>query len=256
MENKEINQGQEQNINKKENDFRNIMLSIVGVFIILAAVSGATYAYYAFNAENTGTITGTAATADLTLTVTKVSTDANGPLVPQPATTISKALVGTSSKTCVDANGNSVCQVYQIKIENKSTAAVYVRGYLKFTNGSSSKFTNIKWVLLGQTGTTFTKYSSATNVTYGLPSSSGTNISTSNSVTAVSGTVTTAPANHGDLFLTSTDLVANTGVKYYYIAVWVNETGAMQNSTDYGTFTGTVYFEAANGQGLTSTFTA
>lgn len=262
MENQNINQTKninlEQNsMNKKEHDFRNIMLSILGVFIILAAVSGGTYAYYAFSATNNTTVNGTAATANLTLAVTKSSTDATGPMVPQPATTIAKALVGTDSKTCVDGNGNTVCQVYQIAITNSSSAATFVRGYLKFT--TSGKFTNLKWVLLGQSGTSFTKYTSYTDVTYGLTSSSGTAITTATTVTATSATFSTSSTEHGDLFVTSTNLDKTGGTtptKYFYIVVWINETGAVQNSSDYGTFTGTVYFEAANGQGLTSTFTA
>lgn len=255
MEYQNINQ--EQNMSKKEHDFRKIMLTIVGVFVVLAAVSGGTYAYYAFSASNNTTITGTAATADLELIVTDPATSSTlgtGPLVPQPAQTITQALVGTNGVNCVDGNGNTVCRVYQIAIKNTSTAAAYVRGYLKFANGNNSLFQNVKWLLLGQTGSSYTKYTSTSGVTYGLTTSSGTAITTATSTTAVSATFSTESSNHGSLFLTSTDLTVDS-TKYYYIVVWINETGSAQNSTDYGSFTGTIYIEDAKGQGLTSTFT-
>jgi len=270
MENQNINQSQnieiqDQMLTKKEHDFRNIMLTIVGVFVILAAVSGGTYAYYAFSANEATVVNGIAATASINLAVSNQSaslssdTLGNQPLVPQPATTIAKALVGTNSKNCIDANNNAVCKVFKIKITNPSSAAIYVRVYLKFTKGANSNFTNLKWLLLGQTGDTYTKYTSTSNVIFGLPSSTGSNITTATTATPNSANFTTATSSHGDLVLTSTDIQACTSqtcpYKNYYFVVWINETGTAQNSTDYGTFTGTIYVESADGKGLTSTFT-
>ena len=37
-------------VKEEEHDFRNIMLTIIGVFVVLAAVSGGTFAYFEFSA--------------------------------------------------------------------------------------------------------------------------------------------------------------------------------------------------------------
>ena len=43
-------------VKEKEYDFRNIMLTIIGVFVVLAAVSGGTFAYFAYSATNNTTV--------------------------------------------------------------------------------------------------------------------------------------------------------------------------------------------------------
>ena len=43
--------------------------------------------------------------------------------------------------------------------------------------------------------------------------------------------------------------------KVYYIVVWISENEASQNADDFGSFTGQVTFNSANGSGSTSTFT-
>lgn len=222
MEEQKINN----NIGKKEHDFRNIVLTFLGVFIILAAVSGGTFAYFAFSATNNTTINGTAATASLTLTVAKISPSSTGPLVPQ----LESGLKTAVTSGCVDGNGNKVCQVYSIKIENKSTATATVGASLAFQYASSSKFTNLKWKVLSANPT------SNTAVTLGA-TKAATSAASLNSIG-------------------STTLQASTGSVTWYVVVWINETTSMQNSLDYGTFTGVVNATDSSGKGLTSTFTS
>ena len=253
-----VNQGQ--NMNKKEHDFRNVTLAIVGMFVLLAAVSGGTYAYYAFNAANTTVVNGTAATASLNLSVTKVSTDASGQLVPQLDTYLPAALIGTSNKPCVDGLGNTVCQIYQIKVDNPATAGIYIRGFVSFqiANSATSTFANLKWALLAQQGSTFTKYTSSNPATFGNLASSGTQIATGTQVNNAA-VFLANPANedgthnHGTKFCESISMNAGSS-KYFYIVVWISETNTDQSNTDKGTFTGTIFIEDSNGQGLTSTF--
>lgn len=224
MEEQKVNNSN--NIDKQEHDFRNIVLTFLGVFIILAAVSGGTFAYYAFSASNNNTITGTAATASLNLTVAKISPTTTGPLVPQLETGLKTAV----TSGCVDGNGNKVCMVYSITITNKSTATATVGASLAFQYASSSKFTNLKWKVLSADPT------SNTAVTLG----------TTNSAT------TSATLNS----IGNTTLQASTGTVTWYVVVWINETTSMQNSLDYGTFTGIVNATDSSGKGLTSTFTS
>ena len=209
---------------EKEHDIRNIMLAIFGVFVILAAVSGATFAYYAFNASNNTTVSGSSATASLNLTITKISPSTTNPLVPQNESGLKTA----ATSLCVDGNNNNVCQVYKITIMNTSTATATVGGSIAFTIPSNSKYTNLKWKTISDNP------SSNTNATYGTMTSATTS-GTANSI----GVATLAPQASQD----------------FYIVIWINETGVAQNSTDYGTFTGTVTFTDSSGKGLTSTFT-
>lgn len=230
MEYQNINENKNQ---KKEHDFRNIALTIVGLFVILAAVSGGTFAYYSFGATNSGTVSGTAANANITLSVEKVSTDANGPLVPQLTTTLNKAIVGTSQTAskylkCVDGNGNTVCQIYKITVTNGSTAIFNYKLNISFSGGT---FSNLKWTTISEASY------SATNATSVTPG-------TTSSATSLAGTIT------------GSKLAASTAATHY-IVVWIAETGSAQNTSDTGTFTGTVSLTDDNGNSyLTSTFTA
>ena len=133
------------NVPKKEKDFRNIALTVLGVFIVLAIVSGSTFAYYAFTATNSNTITGTAATAQgLALSVTKLA-GGTGNMVPQLSNTLRKAIVGTSANKCIDGNGNTVCHIYRIDLTNAATAAFAYRVNISFSGGT---FSNLKWVYI------------------------------------------------------------------------------------------------------------
>lgn len=234
MENQNINQNQ--NVEKKENDFRNIMLTIVGVFIILAAVSGGTYAYYAYSATNNTTISGTGATANLELTVTKISPSTTSPLVPQLEAGIKTA----ANSLCKDGNNNNVCHVYSITVTNKSTATAVVRGSITFpniktsvptTSQTSPVYVNLKWATFNANP------SSNTAVTKGTTKSASATDSNKNN-------------------LVQQETLAVNASKTYYVVVWINETSASQNNTDRGTFIGQVEFTDSSGKGLTSTFTS
>lgn len=212
-------------VKEEEHDFRNIMLTIIGVFVVLAAVSGGTFAYFAFSASNNTTINGTAAKADLTLAVAKVSPSATGPLVPQNEAGLKNAM----ANSCVDKNSNKVCQVYSITITNKSTATATVGATVTFAYGTGSKFTNVRWKTVSANPT-------------------------SNTAVTLGSTVNASATEVSNLVGTST--LAPNGNVVFYIVVWINETGTDQNSTDYGTFTGNVIVKDSSGKGLTSTFTS
>ena len=231
---------------KKDNDSRKIFTVLIMVFTLMICTTGATYAYFAISATN-GVATGTAATVGLNLSVTKVTpttakwSSSTQVMVPQLDAGLATAMNSTNS--CVDGNGNVICQVYKIAIENTSTSAVKLKGSLYFTLGSDAVFTNLFWRQVTDANTlgsnTIYKYS--------------TNINTSS---------TTAEAVNANL-VSSLELAPNNNVtgsgtdyKEYYILIWIRETNLEQNDIDKGTWVMNVDFKDSTGNGVTSTITS
>lgn len=237
------------NLNKKEHDFRNIVLTFLGVFVILAAVSGGTFAYYAFSATNNTTITGTAATASLTLAITKVAPTTSGPLVPQLESTINSAIKGWNNTACVDKNTNKVCQIYSITVTNDSTATATVGATLTFNYATGSAFQNLRWAVLSGVPTSSSTKANSTNVPV---------MNTSYTYWLANGNNTSGVTNTRNKIGTATlgDKNSSTKTVTWYVVVWINETGSAQDSTDKGTFTGVVDVTDSSGKGLTSAFTS
>lgn len=226
MESNQLNQ-----VNQ-ENDGKKIAIVILMIGVLMLCTTGATFAYFAVGATNNNVITGTAATVNLTLNVTKTlpTKTNNGVIVPQKSTTATsnEPLQNALTGGCVDANNNIVCQVYTVTITNTSTATVVLKGLVSFyTNTGLTAFSgmpNLKWKTI--TSTTSVGSTSTSDKTA--------------SMTATS-------------FVDSVSLVPSTGTATYYLIVWINETGAAQ--TDTGTFYGKIEFVSSNGTGVTSTFT-
>ena len=208
----------------ENNNGKGIFYGVIGVATLVVAIIGATFAYFTATATNDNAIAGNAATTGLSLEVTKVSTDAAGGLIPMKDADVSKGLAGdtaTASKMCVDANGNTVCQVYKIVVTNQGNSVAVVNGTLSLTGAS---YANLKWQLL-----TGTEDDALTTTSTYNPSST---------TTLVSGA----------------SLAANPGSLTYYVMVWISETGKDQSTTDTGDFTGTVTFNTGDGAGVTATF--
>ena len=222
---------------KKDKDIRNIMLTFLGVFIILAAVASGTFAYYTFSATNTGTVRGSAAsTSGLSMTVTKVApTTTSAVLVPQLDQYLNSALIGTGDDKCIDGNGNTVCLVYRVNISNTTGSNFLYDLKIKFNNASSSMFTNLKYAFLP---TESFEATDASSITYGA-----------------SAIATPSSTSLQDIITGQS--IAVSGSAIHYFVVWLGETNSEQKSTDYGSFTGTVSLtDNAGNQYLTSTFTS
>ncbi len=197
-----------------------IFYGVIGVATLIVAIIGATFAYFTATASNETTIQGNAASVGLTLSVEKVSHGDKG-LVPQLETALSSAMkgmdsAGTGEDSCIDGNGNTVCQVYKITVGNTGTAEAKLTGTLDLTEGS---VTNLKWA-------TVTGW----------------------------GSKPTAEGAKDDNNLVENVTISGSGSKEYYVVIWIEETEDAQS--DSGSFTGTVAFNAADGSGVTSTFTA
>lgn len=230
-------------INKRswtEQDSKKILTMIVLIVVLMVCTTSATYAYFALSATNNAA-TGTAATANMTLSVTRATMKSTntGVMVPQSESALASAM--NSTNQCVDANGNIICEVYTITITNTSTAAVKVKGTIQFSGNGSMP--NLKW----RRTTNTTTLGSNTSVAV------GTNTTTLWDIPA--GTACSVDSGTGlDTGCTKISLAKTNGSQTYYIVIWINETGSSQ--TDTGTWTATIKFEGENGTGITSTITS
>ena len=206
--------------NKSTNYNRGLLFSVVGVLTLIVAIAGATYAFFQATATNNDVVKGTAATSELKLEVSLASTNATGNMVPQLDSAIQSAVTGASGKSsCIDANNNTICKVYTIKVTNNGTSNAVLTGKLTLTAATMS---NLKWT----TGTSATAGFSGTSAH-------------DKSYTTLASSLNLAP----------------TASQSYYVVVWISETNSNQNDTDKGSFSGSVTFNSANGKGVTSTIT-
>lgn len=121
---------------EKKTNISNIFYGVIGVATLMVAVVGATFAYFTATASN-NVITGNMATVSFDLSVEKV-TDADvslGGMIPM-SNNMMQAALQSSKGTCIDDNGNAVCQVYKITVNNTSSASIFLDGYVTLTGGS------------------------------------------------------------------------------------------------------------------------
>lgn len=224
---------------RKDNDSKKILAMIVMIATLMVCTTSATYAYFAIAPVSNASITGTAATASLTLAVNRIAptsakwTSSTQRMVPQLSDALDTAMGDTYS--CVDGNTNIVCQVYEVTLTNSSTAQVKVNGTITFSGVASMG--NLKWRLYKSTTMKLTTAQAATNL---------------GSVTDSAITNGTAVALDTNLTLKKNGVTGN--VQYYYIVVWINET--TESQTDTGTYTATINFTSSDGTGITSTITS
>lgn len=211
-------------LNKTERKGQGTFYMIIAMLTLIVAIVGATFAYFSLQASDENTVKGNAAKVGLSLEVRKVSVDASGDLIPLDETLLEKAIAGdsaTENQMCVDKNGNTVCQVYELKVTNEGTAATAVNGSLTLT---AETITNLKWQIMTDQSTPVTD--------------SGQFKTTDDTEIAKNDTIE-----------------ANPGSKTYYVMIWIDETENKQNDSDVGSFTGIVSFTSADGSGVTGTFT-
>ena len=209
---------------KQQNIKKGKKYLLIGVLVLFLAILGSSVAYYLARVQ--GTLSGRAAGTGLDLTITPLSTgaNANGDLIPldNDKDTLTMAALGygnettnfDATKSCIDINGYSVCQVYQITLTNNGSAPVTVNGGVELSGANTP---NIDCA----------KMASSTSVTDNT-SCKGTNTLASNEV-----------INGG----ASTD---------YYVMVYINNLDVPQ--TDKGVFNGTVTFTSTQGDQIKGRF--
>lgn len=209
-----------------------VFYAVVGVATLVVAIIGATFAYFSASATAETKVTGTAATVGLSVSLEKVSKDATGGLIPISESLLTKALTGdtaSGNKMCLDKDGNTVCQLYKITVENTGNAAATLNGTLTLT---ATGYKNLKWA----------------------------NVNKDSGLTDPEATPTEIPAgnlNASSVSAITTNEVFNGGAtKYYYVMIYINEINGPQEKDDTGSFEGTVTFGGPSGKGTTATFTA
>jgi len=127
----------------EKNNGRGIFYGVIGVATLVVAIIGATFAYFTATASNNNVITGNMATIQFGLNVTKVThvDETKGGMIPMSNSMVHAAVVGSGAsgsptRTCVDNNGNAVCQVYKITVTNTGSASLFLDGYVSLVNGS------------------------------------------------------------------------------------------------------------------------
>ncbi|MDD5827405.1 MAG: SipW-dependent-type signal peptide-containing protein, partial [Bacilli bacterium] len=123
---------------EKQKNKNNIIYIVIAVLTLMVAITGATFAYYTATSTVNNVITGNMATIRFNISVTKkTNVDNTRGLIPMTNSMVQKAVANASTKgICLDDNGNAVCQVYKITINNSSTAGMYFDGYVTLTGGS------------------------------------------------------------------------------------------------------------------------
>lgn len=128
-------------MNEQKNNGRGIFYGVIGVATLVVAIIGATFAYFTATAGNNNVISGNMATIQFGLNVTKVThvDESKGGMIPMSNDMIEAAVSDASTKgTCVDDNGNAVCQVYKIVATNTGSASLFLDGYVSLTGGSAT----------------------------------------------------------------------------------------------------------------------
>lgn len=129
-------------MNEQKNNGRGIFYGVIGVATLVVAIIGATFAYFTATGSNNNVITGNMATIQFGLNVTKVThvDETNGGMIPMSNNMVEAAVSNSTANggTCVDNNGNAVCQIYKIDVNNTGTASLFLDGYVSLTGGSGT----------------------------------------------------------------------------------------------------------------------
>lgn len=201
---------------------KNKLYMVIGIIILILSIAGSAYAYYSASAS--ATISGTAGGGNLTLKVDKLSTSATKDLIPLDNTTdmLTKAAKGygnntnsyDNSKSCIDKNGYTVCQVYKITITNNSGVAIVLNGGVSLRGDNTP---NIECAVMNS-----------------------------------SISVTNNSSCQGSSTLAKKYILGVNSSKEYYILVYINNKEGIQ--TDSGNFTGIVTFTSSDGAELKARF--
>lgn len=228
MADKKVNNKKKVNIKEeKQDDIRKklFLYIVLVIIIIIVTVVGTTLAYFGAGVSNNTVITGNTGTADLSLTVTKISTSASMDLIPldNDLETLNRAALGHNNQTsnfdatkaCIDINGYSVCQLYQVVLTNTGTVNVSVNGGVTSLTGNTTP--NIACAIM-------------TN-----------NTTVSSNATCV-----------GEASLASNTLLTAGSSNTYYLMVYLNNLNVPQ--ADVGGYSGVIEFKSGLEGRVTATF--
>lgn len=214
-------------IEEKKKVNRPLVYAILGVTLLVLAVSGSAYAFFAASATNANAISGKTLDVKLSITsLTKVSAG-TGDLIPiydgtvsghetQLSNAVTSAKV-TGKTDCIDNNGYTVCQVYELKIGNAGSNDTKINTEITVNGG-----TNVKWAKMTDRNT---------------PAAEAVNVNLS------TGT------------LASDVTLSKNGTVTQYFIVYLKNTGGDQTAADSGKdISGTVTVRASTGANIEAKF--
>lgn len=208
-----------------------IYIYISAIVILLVLIIGVTFAYFA-TSGNKINFDGNTATVDLELNVYPRSSGMENPLIPQKTSSIGSAVEGTAKGSCIDNNGNTVCQVYEIVVENKSNIQIDLNGEIRLL---AATIDDLRWGL----GTGINEGFSA-DKTYAKTETDLVNPSV-NELQKIT--------------LKEKDNIDNDGedTAKFYVVIYLEELDKSQAGTNTGNFSGEVEFYSADG-GISAKF--
>lgn len=223
-------------------DKKGLVFAIVGVFTLVIAVIGSTYAFYAASVNNTTKVTGTAGGgAAPTLTIDKMTSDGTGvtgykgssliPITEGSGATTGSMLNSAASATnkCIDNNGYTACDVYSVVVKNNADVKTTFDITLNIPAVSSMP------------------YLSAVQMT----SATAVSINSSNALNRIGSAADgTVRAISGAICTTSE--ISKNGTGTCYFMVYIKEKGSAQ--TDNGTYSGTVTATSTTGSQISAQF--
>ena len=206
---------------KKKNRKRNAI--IFSILTLMICVIGGTYAYFALTASN-NSISGAVGGASLELSVNKMfpsSEHDEKNMIPQLYATLDEAI--SDKHSCIDGNGNVICQVYQATVTNLGSTSSVLKGTITFegldaNEDGVSDIPNLKWMRINDSRT-LGSYDSNT-------------------------------ATLDEAIFEENKTFAANQTETYYFVIWIDETGEIQE--DIGDFRAVIEFDSITG-GLTST---
>lgn len=208
--------------NRKSNKLNKLYFVILCISFVITSLS-ISVAFFTASARSKMVQEIESAVVNFSLKVEKITSEEKEGLVPVKDNEILNALKGENGKQCIDLNGNNVCQIYKVSVNNDSDYSTTFKSSLELIASKNSGYSNLKWAELIY----------------------------SDNPTLLGDIKTMDTSN----WKTSYGVGANTTGEFY-IAIWISDNGSNQNDSDFGSFTGNVTFEAISGDKMTSTFSS
>lgn len=198
---------------------------VLGIMIIVS--TGTTFAYFSANSSNGGeTITGTTKNFDVEIEFDPIYT-ANQ-LIPIDDEYINRAISKETDK-CIDSKGYEVCSLYSVTLINNGDPAI-LNGFLKTIN-SEYETDNLRCQLYDSN---YTPHSNVMTISK----------DSDNKVYFM---------NEENMFNLT---LASEESTNYYLAIWLYETGELQDEDYSRNFSGKIGFESIDGAIISADFSA
>ena len=238
---------------------RGIFLGVVSVATLVVAIIGATFAFFSASggSANNAVTAGATTLGDTVITLSSNNSKLATNLIPVASENAHFArypgVAASGEHSCLDDNSNEICSVYEFTVTNNASVAQTI--YVSF-DPVSNTFTDLYFaafkttvasanfqVATGGTGTgasfTLTPQTTTGNATIGHQA---TKLATGATTNPMSGLTTTLGAGE--------DVT-------YTILVWLQETGADQNTQQGGSFAAGVNVNTGSGtSGVTGVMSA